>query len=941
MRTTFAILLTIAGLCVLALAAPGGIPFPPGLLPADGNGTATVMTAVPPALFDEHNPKLAKPAIPPSSTPTEPGNAPLAGVPAIRWKSATLNAPWTARYYHANVEYDGKMWVLGGIFSQYYNDVWYSGDGSDWTEATGNALWSGRYGHEVVVFKDKMWLAGGNDNAGYMNDVWYSTDGVSWTCATASAPWERRAFFGFCVFNDKLWVIGGYNGGLFNDVWYSEDGVTWTCATSNVPWQGRGIHTTLTHDNRMWVLGGITWGNNRTAEVWNSSDGVSWTLATASPGWSARAFHTSVVFDGSTWVLGGYDNTMYRNDVWRSNDGVNWSLATRAADWPARFGHTSVVLNDRMWVIGGWGAGWNDVWYSEPPLPWDASTVQITAPTGDVVLGSRVTPKAIVANLGTNTADFPVLFQIGASYSSTKSVQDLAPGAELEVQFDEWTPQDPGQYDVSCRTQLTDDGDPRNDLQTGSVNVAPGMEWIQATASAPWPARHNAGVAVLENKLWVAGGYNNSGFLSDVWCSADGLNWTRTTDAAPWGGRYSLGCVAFEGKLWIIGGYSSGYRNDVWWSTDGVEWTQATPSAPWAPRFWHTCVVYDGRMWVIGGRTSDYSFENDVWYSSDGENWFEATSSAAWTPRQLHSSAVFDGRMWVVGGTGRNGLGNDVWSSTDGESWTQATNSAPWSARVAHASVAYDDQLWVIGGIDNQYGFRNDVWSSPNGADWEQFVGAQWIPRAYLGATVYQNRIWLLGGYDDRTYMGDVWYAPPGLTDMGVTSIDAPLGLVPPGAVTPMATVHNYGTLKAGFTTTFRINCTPPYEDIVTNDEGIEPGTDLQVSFTEHTLAEGNYTAECRTVLNGDNDPDNDVKTVDFAVAASGWSARASLPALPSGDSEGLGGWLAYDAGSGLIYAAKGEKTGDFYAFNPVTNTWEERASIPPYVPHKKPVLPD
>jgi hypothetical protein len=176
---------------------------------------------------------------------------------------------------------------------------------------------------------------------------------------------------------------------------------------------------------------------------------------------------------------------------------------------------------------------------------------------------------------------------------------------------------------------------------------------------------------------------------------------------------------------------------------------------------------------------------------------------------------------------------------------------------------------------------------------------------------------------------------------MGVASINAPLGIVPPGAVTPVATVRNYGTLKAGFTTTFRINCNPPYEDVVTNEEGIEPGADLQVSFTEHTLAEGHYTAECETYTDNDQDLINDKKTIEFVVAASGWSARTSLPTLPSGGFEGLGGWLSYDAGSGLIYATKGDKTGDFYAYNPVTNTWEVRASIPPYVPRKKPVPPD
>ncbi|MCX6844323.1 MAG: T9SS type A sorting domain-containing protein [candidate division WOR-3 bacterium] len=180
-----------------------------------------------------------------------------------------------------------------------------------------------------------------------------------------------------------------------------------------------------------------------------------------------------------------------------------------------------------------------------------------------------------------------------------------------------------------------------------------------------------------------------------------------------------------------------------------------------------------------------------------------------------------------------------------------------------------------------------------------------------------------------------------GVRDVGVAGINAPVGVVAPGTVTPQAVLHNYGTVKVGFEVTFRINSNPPYEKTVNVPDGIPPDADLTIDFPEWTATEGYYTAECRTSLVGDQNPDNDEASVEFSVAAYGWSARASLPALPSGGFEGSGGWLSYDAGSGLIYAAKGEKTGDFYAFSPGTNTWDERASIPPYVPHKKPVLPD
>jgi len=47
-----------------------------------------------------------------------------------------------------------------------------------------------------------------------------------------------------------------------------------------------------------------------------------------------------------------------------------------------------------------------------------------------------------------------------------------------------------------------------------------------------------------------------------------------------------------------------------------------------------------------------------------------------------------------------------------------------------------------------------------------------------------------------------------------------------------------------------------------------------------------------------------------------------SVPAEPSGRDVKDGGWLTIDPATGLIYAAKGNKTGDFYCYNVSADTW-------------------
>jgi concanavalin A-like lectin/glucanase superfamily protein/galactose oxidase-like protein/Kelch motif protein len=245
-----------------------------------------------------------------------------------------------------------------------------------------------------------------------------------------------------------------------------------------------------------------------------------------------------------------------------------------------------------------------------------------------------------------------------------------------------------------------------------------GVNW-RLDIVAPWERRHDAGYAVLNDKMWIVGGDNNTGhYQNDVWCSADGVNWEQVTDNVLWANRATHYVLVFNDRLWLMGGqeiFESSTPvvayNDVWSSADGANWQLETPAAAWSPRgLILGNVVFRGRMWVIGGGQYDVrTFNNDVWSSADGINWKLILEQAPWSPRQFHSITVFDNKIWVLaGGTAENQGGlNDVWYSTDGEQWTQLA-AAPWIARHAATAITHNNFLWLIGGSD-QY-CDNDVW---------------------------------------------------------------------------------------------------------------------------------------------------------------------------------------------------------------------------------------
>jgi hypothetical protein len=167
--------------------------------------------------------------------------------------------------------------------------------------------------------------------------------------------------------------------------------------------------------------------------------------------------------------------------------------------------------------------------------------------------------------------------------------------------------------------------------------------------------------------------------------------------------------------------------------------------------------------------------------------------------------------------------------------------------------------------------------------------------------------------------------------DAAVVAIFAPVDTILPGDVVPQAALRNYGTARMPVSVTFSIiGAAPPYQTTVSLS-GLPPGMDTTVSFTAWNAKAGTYVARCSVHQAGDVVPSNDTASVAFtvwSVVTPGWVERRSMPLLPSSKQAKDGAWLA-EAGD-YVYAAKGNKTPDFYRYNVVTDSWQTLAAIPP-----------
>lgn len=189
--------------------------------------------------------------------------------------------------------------------------------------------------------------------------------------------------------------------------------------------------------------------------------------------------------------------------------------------------------------------------------------------------------------------------------------------------------------------------------------------------------------------------------------------------------------------------------------------------------------------------------------------------------------------------------------------------------------------------------------------------------------------------------------------DVGVVRIVEPQGVYEvTDTITPTAVIENHGEVDAPFRVTFIISTgvVEIYRRHV-DVPGLTPGMQMSFFFPDWIPDRAGVDRVARVELEmvGDFDADNDMLVSWFSIAqaksdppdppeppdppvnevAWGWREMTPMPTMASYRTVKLGGWLAVDASSGIIYASKGNKTGDFAAYEPLTGRWKTLASIP------------
>lgn len=266
-----------------------------------------------------------------------------------------------------------------------------------------------------------------------------------------------------------------------------------------------------------------------------------------------------------------------------------------------------------------------------PALAHDVGVVSIDNMTSLVTAGTVVTPKATVANFGTNTETFTVTMTSNpGTYTSTQTVTALAPGATVQLTFANWTAE-AGSYVFEATAELESDLNNDNNKKSFALDVFEAGNGTWGSGSSIITGAYmGSAVGWVDNAVTPPVGYlftigGNTTTNTDVQKYNEATD-TWTTLASLPAGKTVLGTALVGNYIYAIAGSSGGVVSSTVYKYDiiGNSWT-AVSDIPTAMR-WNKAVAYGNYIYVAGGLDASDNVLSSVYiYNTLTDSWSTAT----------------------------------------------------------------------------------------------------------------------------------------------------------------------------------------------------------------------------------------------------------------------------------------------------------------------------
>ena len=243
------------------------------------------------------------------------------------------------------------------------------------------------------------------------------------------------------------------------------------------------------------------------------------------------------------------------------------------------------------------------------------------------------------------------------------------------------------------------------------------------TTKAPMPvALHHVGIGVTGGRLYVIGGYRQSGLT--VWepvatvYAYDPATDSWTQRAPLQFPRGALSVTEQDGKLYAIGGYDRTTNSAAVEVYDPERNTWASRAPLPTPRDHLATATLSGKVYAIGGRLNgDFRRNLSVTevYDPVTDQWTRAADLP--TPRSGISAAEVGGRVYVFGGEGSDGTFRENEAYDPARDAWQVLAPMP-TARHGLGSAVVHGRIHVICGgptPGDSYSDLNEIFTPPAG----------------------------------------------------------------------------------------------------------------------------------------------------------------------------------------------------------------------------------
>ncbi|MDH5545015.1 MAG: Ig-like domain-containing protein [Gammaproteobacteria bacterium] len=516
-------------------------------------------------------------------------------------------------------------------------------------------LESPREGMAVAKLGSLLHLIGGADHE-FLYDWNEAIDLDTWSAGEkTAAPYFGRGM-ATCSDDETVFTFGGLVLDVDNKVVasansYSSVSNTWT-SYPDMQKPRLGAVCAISGNN-VYVFGGIDDQVNfvNSIEVLNLSAGI-W-LSEFEPATpyadmtTSRVEATATVYNGKIYLFGGVENSVLSSVAIYDIATNSWGSATSIPT--PRSNMTMIRSGNKVTLMGGYDGN-------------DSAVLNFTTRVDQFDLETDTWKPLSPMPFG--RADFGAIEHKGNIYlfGGHYQQQIMSEISYYNIAENRWFPRKirPQLLAFSSTAVIGDSiymigGDTGTSDQTGAVTRYETTTDTWHSVAPMNKQRMLAGAATIDEKIYVVGGYDTFGEISnvEVFDKTTGL-WTALAPLPTKRGALRLEAVA--GKLYAIGGTGDPKRVDEY---DPQTDTWLRKSDLPGSRAGATSVVLNNRIYLIGGTDRDSEYKTVFQYNPTTDHWSSVASTRE--ERYLSDSIVINGRIYVFGGV----IGQQVLDSVE------------------------------------------------------------------------------------------------------------------------------------------------------------------------------------------------------------------------------------------------------------------------------------